>query len=169
MQIVDLIRNDLNQISKLNTVSVPKLMVVESYATVHQLVTTVTSKIRDDLSAVDALMRTFPPGSMTGAPKLRTVQIIEKLEKEPRGVYSGVLGFFSVCGSADFNVVIRSAIFNQKGRKSLELDCNYTEVSVGAGGAVVALSDPQGEYDEMVLKAESILPSLRYVYKNHLF
>ncbi len=113
LMIVDLIRNDLNQISIPNSVNVPALMVVESYATVHQLVTTVASVLRPELTAVDAIMRSFPPGSMTGAPKLRTVEIIETLEKIPRGPYSGVLGYFSVCGRTDFSVVIRTAVFDQ--------------------------------------------------------
>lgn len=89
---------------------------------------------------------------MTGAPKLRTVQILETLEKHPRGVYSGVLGFFSVLGGSDFSVVIRTCVFAN--------DC----VSLGAGGAIVTLSDPKAEYDEMILKAESVMPSLRAVY-----
>jgi para-aminobenzoate synthetase len=134
-------------------------MVVESYATVHQLVTTVTSTLKSELSAVDALMRSFPPGSMTGAPKLRTVQIIESLEKIPRGIYSGVVGFFSVAGDADFSVVIRTAVFNQK-------DEEVTKVSIGAGGAIVSLSDPQDEFEEMVLKAHSVLPSLGHIYND---
>jgi para-aminobenzoate synthetase len=104
----------LNQISENDSVDVPHLMVVESYATVHQLVSTVVSTLRPEMTAVDAVMRSFPPGSMTGAPKLRTVQIIETLERIPRGIYSGVIGFFSVCGNSDFSVVIRTAVFNQK-------------------------------------------------------
>ncbi|KAI8895148.1 ADC synthase [Globomyces pollinis-pini] len=159
LMIVDLIRNDLNQISKLNSVTVPALMVVESYATVHQLVSTVQATLRDELTAVDAVMRSFPPGSMTGAPKLRTCQIIEQLEKIPRGPYSGVIGFFSVTGQSDFSVVIRTAIFNQRD--------DVTHVSIGAGGAIVALSDPKDEFEEMVLKAQSVLPSLNHVYRNH--
>lgn len=139
---------------------VPHLMVVESYATVHQLVTTVTSTLKSELSAVDALMRTFPPGSMTGSPKLRTVQIIESLEKIPRGIYSGVVGYFSVSGDADFSVVIRTAVFNTK-------DEHSTEVSIGAGGAIVSLSEPHDEFEEMVLKAHSVLPSLNHTYKDY--
>jgi para-aminobenzoate synthetase len=116
------------------------------------------------MTAVDALMRSFPPGSMTGAPKLRTVQIIEKLEQIPRGVYSGVIGYFSVCGKSDFSVVIRTAVFDQKGTIIFTLG-ETTKVSVGAGGAIVALSDPIDEFDEMVLKAQSVLPSLDKTYQ----
>ncbi|KAJ3321468.1 hypothetical protein HDV06_004137 [Boothiomyces sp. JEL0866] len=159
LMIVDLIRNDLNQISVPNSVCVPHLMVVESYATVHQLVSTVESVLRPDLNPVDAIMRCFPPGSMTGAPKLRTVQIIETLEKIPRGPYSGAIGFFSVNGESDFSVVIRTAVFKNEGDK--------TNVSVGAGGAIVALSNPEEEFEEMILKAQSVLPSLNDTFKPH--
>jgi para-aminobenzoate synthetase len=93
---------------------------------------------------------------MTGAPKLRTVQIIETLEGIPRGVYSGTLGFLSVNGASDFSVVIRTCVIS-----------NDT-VSLGAGGAIVALSDPVAEFDEMVLKANSVMPSLKEVYGIHM-
>ena len=139
-------------ISEPETVHVPALMVVESYATVHQLVTTVKGKLRRNLSAVDAVMRCFPPGSMTGAPKLRTIKIIEELEKIPRGVYSGTLGFFSVTGQADFSVVIRTCLFSNG------------SVSVGAGGAIINQSDPIAEFDEMLLKANSVVPSLEATF-----
>ncbi|KAJ3189290.1 hypothetical protein HDU85_002918 [Gaertneriomyces sp. JEL0708] len=152
LMIVDLIRNDLNIISAPSTVSVPSLMKVESYATVHQLVTTVQGKLRGDLDAVDAVMHSFPPGSMTGAPKLRTVEILEELEAAPRGVYSGVLGYFSLSGHADFSVIIRTAVLSGD------------NVSVGAGGAIVALSDADEEFAEMCLKGRSVLPSLAEVY-----
>ncbi|KAJ3219582.1 hypothetical protein HK099_004642 [Clydaea vesicula] len=152
LMIVDLIRNDLNLISEPNTVDVPRLMKVETYATVHQLVSTVTGKLRKDLSSVDALKATFPPGSMTGAPKQRTVEILEQLEGHRRGPYSGVLGFFSVAGVAsDFSVVIRTAV------------CTEEEITVGAGGAIIMLSTPEEEFDEMLLKADSVLPSIEHI------
>ncbi|KAJ3170199.1 hypothetical protein HDU88_008825 [Geranomyces variabilis] len=152
LMIVDLIRNDLNTISEPRSVNVPALMVVESYATVHQLVTTVEAQLRTGLNAVDAVMHSFPPGSMTGAPKLRTVEILETLEKAPRGPYSGVLGYFSLNGAAEFSVIIRTAV------------CTANGISVGAGGAIVSLSDPQEEFEEMLLKANAVIPSIMNVY-----
>jgi para-aminobenzoate synthetase len=153
LMIVDLIRNDLNLISEANSVHVPALMKVETYATVHQLVSTIASKLRKDLTCVDAVARCFPPGSMTGAPKKRTVEILQKLEGIPRGPYSGTLGYFSMDGAAHFNVVIRTAVlFGSK-------------VSVGAGGAIVALSDPEAEFEEMILKSNSVIPSVNDVYR----
>ncbi|KAI9202730.1 ADC synthase [Polychytrium aggregatum] len=153
LMIVDLIRNDLNTISRPRTVHVPALMQIESYATVHQLVSTVKGHLRPDLTCIDAIKQSFPPGSMTGAPKRRTVEILEGLEGNmPRGVYSGCLGWIGLNGSAEMNVVIRTAVFAGG------------EVSIGAGGAIVALSDPEGEYDEMLLKSNSVAPSLAAVF-----
>ncbi|PIA18789.1 ADC synthase, partial [Coemansia reversa NRRL 1564] len=149
LMIVDLIRHDLGALAA-TAVQVPRLMHVESFARVHQLVTTVDCHLRDDVGCVDALARCFPPGSMTGAPKRRTVQIIAELERQtnkgaPRGVYSGVIGYFSASsGSADFAVVIRTAVVEQ-GR-----------VRVGAGGAITILSDPAAEWTEVETKANSI-------------
>ncbi|KAL7754132.1 para-aminobenzoate synthase, (PABA) [Sorochytrium milnesiophthora] len=147
-KIVDLIRNDLNVVSEPNSVSVDKLMQVETYETVHQLVTTVRGKLRSTLSPVAVLEKSFPPGSMTGAPKVRTVEILDRLEQTRRGVYSGCLGFLSVSGAAHFNVVIRTVVGDAR------------RCSVGAGGAIISLSDPEDEWSEVLVKLGSVASSV---------
>uniref|UniRef100_A0A7R9UDA3 aminodeoxychorismate synthase n=1 Tax=Pinguiococcus pyrenoidosus TaxID=172671 RepID=A0A7R9UDA3_9STRA len=145
LMIVDLVRNDLGRICEVGSVWVPRLMAVETYETVHQLVSTVRGQLRRTASIVDAIRACFPGGSMTGAPKVRTLDIIHDLEGEiPRGVYSGTLGFVSASGNSDLNIVIRTAVITP------------SKVTVGAGGAVTALSDRRDEYEEMLLKAEAV-------------
>lgn len=147
LMIVDLLRNDLSTVSDPASVRVPVLMGVESYSTVHQLVSTVSSRLREGISAVAAARACFPGGSMTGAPKPSTMQIIERLEGRARGVYSGALGFVSADGSANLSIVIRTLVAHDEGT-----------VTLAAGGAIVADSDPTAEYEEMLTKLRAALP-----------
>ncbi|WP_294646867.1 aminodeoxychorismate synthase component I [uncultured Rothia sp.] len=147
LMIVDLLRNDLSTVSDPASVRVPVLMGVESYSTVHQLVSTVSSRLREGISAVTAARACFPGGSMTGAPKPSTMQIIEGLEGRARGVYSGALGFVSTDGSANLSIVIRTLVAHDEGT-----------VTLAAGGAIVADSDPTAEYEEMLTKLRAALP-----------
>ena len=148
LMIVDLMRNDIGRVSKVGSVAVPKLFEIESYATVHQLVSTVTGELAYGESAWTAILAAFPGGSMTGAPKIRAMEIIEELELGPRGTYSGCLGYLGAEGSAEFAMTIRSIIF-QDGR-----------ATIGVGGGITIDSDPASELEETKLKAKALLAAL---------
>ncbi|HEV2376333.1 MAG TPA: aminodeoxychorismate synthase component I [Streptosporangiaceae bacterium] len=148
LMIVDLVRNDLGQVCENGTVHVPRIFEVETYPLVHQLVSTVRGRLRAGVSALDCVRATFPGGSMTGAPKRRTMQIIDRLEEGPRGVYSGVLGWFGLSGAADLSVVIRTIVIAEGTAR------------FGTGGAIVTLSDPAAEYEETLVKTRPMLAAL---------
>ena len=154
LMIVDLIRNDLGRSCEYGSVHVPKLMAIESFATVHQLVSTIVGTLRSDEDALSVTAAAFPPGSMTGAPKISAMQIIEETEDAKRGLYSGAIGYFSPSGDFDFNVVIRSILYNSSTKY----------VSFSVGGAITINSVPEREYEECLLKAKA----MREVLNNSL-
>jgi para-aminobenzoate synthetase component 1 len=149
LMIVDLLRNDLSRVSAIGSVHVPVLCGLESYATVHHLVSVVTARLTADHDAIDLLQATFPGGSITGAPKIRAMQIIAELEPTRRGPYCGSIGYISADGSMDTNIVIRT--YCLLGR----------DLSFQVGGGIVADSDPSSEYDETLDKAKALIETLR--------
>lgn len=144
LMIVDLVRNDLARGAQPATVQVEKLFDVETYATVHQLVSTITAQLGGK-DPIDCVRVAFPGGSMTGAPKIRTMEIIDELETGPRGVYSGGLGYFSLDGAVDLSMVIRTVVYTPG------------VLEYGVGGAILALSDPAAEWEEIRVKSRPLL------------
>ncbi len=145
IMIVDLVRNDLSKTAVEGSVQVQELCKVHTYKQVHQMISTVVSTV-EDVHPVDVLSTTFPMGSMTGAPKISSMQIIEELEETKRGLYSGAVGYFEPNGNFDFNVVIRSILYNETNKY----------ISYSVGGAITAKSDPLKEYEECLIKAKAM-------------
>lgn len=148
VMIVDLMRNDIGRVSTTGSVGVDRLLDVESYAQVHQLVSTVRGKLARDLTAIDAIAACFPAGSMTGAPKLSATRILDRLERRPRGIYSGAFGYLGFDGAIDLAMVIRSIVIDADG------------ATIGTGGGITALSIPEEELAETKLKAAALLAVL---------
>jgi para-aminobenzoate synthetase component 1 len=149
VMIVDLVRNDLGRVSEIGSVEVPELQVIEEYATVFQMVSTVRARLREDRDSFDLVRACFPGGSMTGAPKIEAMKIIDAIEPVKRGVYSGAIGYFDHSGVMDLSIVIRTIV------------CQDGRATFGVGGAVVADSDPADEYQETLDKAKALIAAVR--------
>jgi len=150
VMIVDLVRNDISRIAKKGTVNVDELFGIYTFPQVHQMISTISAEIKENVSNIDILKNMFPMGSMTGAPKIRAMKLIEQYEQSMRGLFSGTVGYFSPNGNFDFNVVIRSLLYNLKEK--------YLSFQVGS--AITINSDAEKEYNECIVKAKAILKVL---------
>jgi len=146
IMITDLVRNDLSRVAKKGTVAVQELCKIYTFEQVHQMISTIVCEVPESIRPVEIIKKTYPMGSMTGAPKVSAMKIIEKLEDARRGAYSGALGYFTPSGDFDFNVVIRSILYNAASQY----------VSFSVGGAITAKSIPEAEYQECLLKAKAM-------------
>lgn len=147
IMIVDLVRNDFSKIAKKNSVTVDELCAIYSFETVHQMISTVSSEVKENTSFTDIIRATFPMGSMTGAPKLNAMKYIDELEDFSRGIYAGSIGYIEPNGDFDFNVIIRSLVFNKEDKY----------LSCAVGGAITILSEPEEEYAECQTKIGKII------------
>ncbi|MEI6573876.1 MAG: aminodeoxychorismate synthase component I [Alphaproteobacteria bacterium] len=150
IMIVDLLRNDLSRVAKTGSVRVPTLCGLETYANVHHLVSVIEATLKPEHDLFDLIRATFPGGSITGAPKIKAMDVIATQEKTPRGVYCGAMGYISFDGTMDLNIAIRTATFTQD------------EIRFSAGGGITALSDPESEYRETLVKAERLFKAFRH-------
>jgi len=151
VMIVDLVRNDLSKVAQKSSVHVDELFGVYSFKQVHQLISTVSCKLKQGVKFTDILRATFPMGSMTGAPKVRAMQLIEKFEKTKRGMYSGTIGYITPDGDFDFNVVIRSILYNQE----------ENQLSLMVGSAITSQAEAAEEYEECMVKAKAMIEVLK--------
>ena len=147
--IVDLERNDLNHVCEPGTVKVTDHFAVETYATVFHLVTTIVGKMKKNLQIMDLIQAAFPGGSITGAPKIRAMEIIDELEHDRRGLYTGTMGYLSLDGNCDLNIVIRTAVYQ---------DGVY---HLGVGGGITCESELEFEYEETLQKAKAVLEAIQ--------
>jgi para-aminobenzoate synthetase component 1 len=159
VMIVDLVRNDLSKIAKRNSVKVEELFGIYAFPQVFQMISTISATLKDDIKFSDIIKATFPMGSMTGAPKISAMQIIEKAEQFKRGIFSGTVGYISPEGDFDFNVVIRSIIYN----------ASTNTLLIPAGSAITSGSNANQEYNECILKASSNLKHLGVIMDHETF
>lgn len=151
IMITDLMRNDLSRVAATSSVKVTELCEVYTFNTVHQMISTIQAELDDSKTSVDALRAAFPPGSMTGAPKIRAMELAEEFEARKRGMYSGCFGYFTPSDDFDFNVIIRSFLYNRANGN----------LSFHVGGAITSQSNPLSEYEECMLKAEALLKATK--------